>query len=190
MTIYFVRLHEVNVDRQAELPLEDSHTTAMVNVVMRNHDRIDLRDIASEIRKALLCLLAADTGVEQQSDAVGLDVNAIAITAGLQGYGPHVRILQARGRAEKDVSDHSGPFWAGTRLQRPSHARIPDSASFHAVSGKTWKIGSSPSQSGSDRAPWQNRAWIGPLRVTAASTISQLSIFIDVQTIRQVSMGP
>jgi len=36
----------------------------MVSVVMRNHDRIHLRDIAAESREPLLCLLAADTRVE------------------------------------------------------------------------------------------------------------------------------
>ena len=73
--------------------LQDAHAAAVVNMVVGDQDGIDRTCIPAMQGEPLLDLAAADPGVEQQPDAACLDVDAVAVAAGLEGDDLHERIV-------------------------------------------------------------------------------------------------
>jgi len=82
-----------DVDRQPEFPLINAQTTAVVAMVVRNHEGVNVFDVATVGGKSGLSLPAADPGVEQKPDATGFDINAVAVASGLQGDDFHYDIV-------------------------------------------------------------------------------------------------
>ena len=62
-------------------------------VNLGDQDRIDRIDIPPVKGEPFLDLDAAEPGVEQQLDAAGFNVDAIAVAAGLEGDDPHTAIV-------------------------------------------------------------------------------------------------
>ena len=58
-------------------------------MVVGDQDGIDARHVPAMQGQPLLDLDAADPGVEQQLDAARLDVDAVAVAAGLEGDDLH-----------------------------------------------------------------------------------------------------
>ena len=85
-----------DVDGQGELAVQDAHRAAVVHVVVRDDDRIDAPDVAAVEGQAPLGLEAADAGVQQQLHPLGLDVDAIAVAARLEGDDLHGGIVSRR----------------------------------------------------------------------------------------------
>ncbi len=86
-----------NVNGQAKFPLQDAGALDVVGMVVRNDDAVHVANISAMLGHAPGGTRTAQTGVKQQTSAVGLDVDAIAIGAGLQGEGLHARIVSAGG---------------------------------------------------------------------------------------------
>ena len=78
--------------------MQDSHAAAVVDVVVRNDDRVDARHVAVVQGQPPLDLKAAQPGIEQQPHPGRLDVDAIAVAAGLEGDDPHRGIVPRGGR--------------------------------------------------------------------------------------------
>ena len=74
-----------DVDRQTELAMQDAHAAGVVHMVVGNQDGIDTSHVPTMQGKPLLDLASADSGIEQQLDAACLDVDAVAVAAGLEG---------------------------------------------------------------------------------------------------------
>ena len=86
------------IDGKAELAMIDSHRAAVVDVVVRNEDGPHVADIPAMTSQPLLGSTSTDPRIEQQFDAIGLDVKAIAVAAGLEGDDVHRPIvLRPRG---------------------------------------------------------------------------------------------
>ena len=78
-----------DVDRQAELAMENAHAAGVVNVVVGNQNGIDAGDVPAMSGQPLLGLAPADPGVEQQLDAAGFHIDAVAVAAGLERNDVH-----------------------------------------------------------------------------------------------------
>ena len=82
-----------DMNRHAELPLEDTDRAAMVAVVVRHEERVHLPDIPSIPGQSLLGLLATDAGVKQQPYARCFDVGAVSVAARLENDESHAAIV-------------------------------------------------------------------------------------------------
>ena len=76
--------------------MQDSHASAMVDMVVGDQHGIDALRIPAMNGKSFLDLDAADPGVEQELNAIGLDVDAVAVAAGLEGNDLHGSYCTAR----------------------------------------------------------------------------------------------
>ena len=81
--------------------MEDPHAAGVVNMVVRNQNRIDGRYVPAVQFEPLLGLNSADPRVEQQLDTVRLDVDAVAVAAGLERNDSHGRIVQRIGEEHR-----------------------------------------------------------------------------------------
>ena len=90
------------VDWQAKRPVQDSHAAAVIHMVVGDQHGIDRIRIPAMLGEPPLDLAGTDPGVEQQLDAACLDVDAIAVAAGLEGDDPHGDIVpQVTGRGNR-----------------------------------------------------------------------------------------
>ena len=85
------------VDWQAEGAVQDSHTAAVVNMVVGDENRIDRIYVPAMLGEPLFDIAGTDPGVEQQLDAACLDVDAVAVAAGLEGDELHGDIVLHHG---------------------------------------------------------------------------------------------
>jgi hypothetical protein len=111
------------VDGQPELSLVDAQTAAVVAVIVRNQQGMDVRNISSMGGESGLGLLAADPGVEQEPDAVRLDVDAVAVASRLQGDDFHLSILtlsaRCLARLSRNVFFFTAVAWRRCRNRPP-----------------------------------------------------------------------
>jgi len=82
-----------DVDRHPELSLVDTQASAMVAVVVRDYQRVNVFDVTTVRGQPILGLPPADPGIEEKPDAARFDVNAIAVASGLQGDDFHRHIV-------------------------------------------------------------------------------------------------
>jgi len=71
-------------------------------MVVRNQQGIQARHLSPVQCKPFLDLDAADPGVEQEPDTMGLNVDAVAVATGLEGDDLHGRILRWSGQFQKE----------------------------------------------------------------------------------------
>jgi hypothetical protein len=93
-----------HVNGQAEYALKNAQPAGVVAMVVGNDYGIDLGDVALVFGQPLSGGLGADAGVEQQPGAAGLDVNTIAIAAGLERDDLHTRIRALDGRIVNGIA--------------------------------------------------------------------------------------
>ena len=86
-------------DRQAEFAMENAHAAGVIGVVVGNQHGVGVGDVSAMPSKPLLGADSAEPGVEQQFDAVGLDVDAVAVAAGLEGNDSHGSIVPRDARS-------------------------------------------------------------------------------------------
>ena len=86
--------------------MENAHAPSMIRVVVRNQEGIDALDFPSMEGQPLLSLDATDPRIEEQSDAIRLDVNAVAVAAGLERDDSHRSIVPPAARL-REVEPHA-----------------------------------------------------------------------------------
>ena len=72
------------VDRHAELTVEDAGGTDVIGVVVGDDEAVYISNVCLMGAESRFGLFAADAGVEQEPDAVGFNVDAVAVGAGLK----------------------------------------------------------------------------------------------------------
>jgi hypothetical protein len=69
--------------------MQHAHPAGVIAMVVGNQDGIDACRFSVMESKPFFDLFAADSGIEQQIEAASLDVDAIAVAAGLEGNDAH-----------------------------------------------------------------------------------------------------
>ena len=104
------------VDRQAELALEDAGGADVVVVVVAEDDGLRGADVLAVDGHSALGLEAGDARVQQDPRPPGLDEDAVAVAAALTGECQHVR---------GSVPVSPVPATAGGAVRRGRHVIIP-----------------------------------------------------------------
>jgi hypothetical protein len=81
------------VNGQAKFPVVNSETLAVVTVIVRYHEGMNVFDIAAMASESSLCLIPTDSRIEQDLHSVRFDVNAVSVASGIQGDGFHGGIV-------------------------------------------------------------------------------------------------
>jgi len=74
-----------DIDRQIKFSMKDAGAADVIHVMVADDEGVNVFDVALVLGQALLGGFAADTGVEEESDVGGFDIETVAIGAGLQG---------------------------------------------------------------------------------------------------------
>lgn len=78
-----------NIDRNAKLPLEDSCTLNVINMVVRYDHTLHVANVAAMFGHPPCRAASAYAGIEQKPGVGGFDVDTVTVGPGLHGKGLH-----------------------------------------------------------------------------------------------------